>query len=105
LHVRDLPGRPDIVFSRHRVAVFVDGDLWHGNAWRVRGLRRIDDLFPSRTEWWVAKIKRNVNRDREVDEALSNAGWFSLRIWESDVLKDPVGAVNRVLAELHARDA
>src|SRR5713101_7581935 len=70
-----LPGRPDIVFPRQRFAIFIDGDLWHGNSWRVRGLPSLDAQFPRRTEWWVNKIRRNMERDREVDAALAKAGW------------------------------
>ena len=98
LHVRSLPGLPDLVLSRYRGVVFVDGDLWHGNAWRVRGLARIEDLFPHRTEWWVSKINRNIERDREVDLALTSAGWRVIRVWESDVLKN-VDLVAGLVAE------
>lgn len=102
LQARDLPGRPDIVLPKHRLALFVDGDLWHGNAWRIRGLRSLGDLFPNRTDWWVAKITRNVARDREVDLALTGAGWSVVRLWESEVLKDPTAAVQRVVDALSA---
>lgn len=87
LHARDVIGRPDVVVRRLKLAVFVDGDFWHGNAHRLRGLERLDDLFPSRREWWVAKIERNMQRDREVTQQLQEAGWRVLRIWESDVLR------------------
>lgn len=102
LHARDVPGRPDLVIRSKRVAIFVDGDFWHGNAWRVRGLPRLEDQFPTRTEWWVAKITRNMERDREVSAALEAAGWRVIRIWESDVLADPQAAAERVIASLSA---
>src|SRR5688572_10251123 len=57
LHYR-IEGRPDIAFPSRRVAVFIDGDFWHGNAWKLRGLGSLAELFPTRTEWWVAKITR-----------------------------------------------
>lgn len=84
-----LPGRPDLVFQRQRVVVFIDGDLWHGNSWRVRGLPSLEAQFPTRTEWWVTKIRRNMQRDQEVNELLSAAGWTVLRFWESETLTDP----------------
>lgn len=89
LHAKSVPGRPDLVFPRRRLAVFVDGDFWHGNAWRLRGLERLEDLFPTRTEWWSAKIRRNMERDQEVTAALLGLGWRVLRFWESDILADP----------------
>ncbi|MBA2595541.1 MAG: very short patch repair endonuclease [Chloroflexia bacterium] len=98
-----LPGKPDLVFPARRVAVFIDGDLWHGNSWRIRGLPSIEAQFPTRTEWWVAKITRNMQRDREVNEQLILAGWAVLRYWESDALADP-NAVARAIAT-HVRGA
>lgn len=82
---REAPGRPDIAFPGRRLAVFIDGDFWHGNAWRIRGLDRPEEMFPSRAKWWLAKIRRNVERDREVDRLLAQAGWRVLRFWESEV--------------------
>jgi DNA mismatch endonuclease (patch repair protein) len=100
LHAPDLPGRPDLVVRSARLAVFVDGDLWHGNPDEPlrRGRASFADLFPSRTDWWVAKICRNVSRDREVDAQLGAAGWHVVRVWEHDVLADPASAARRVLA-------
>lgn len=100
LHVRDLPGRPDVVFRRRRVALFVDGDFWHGNAWRLRGLPNLEAQFPNRTEWWTAKIRRNMARDREVTTALTEAGWNVVRAWESEVLADATTVADRVEREL-----
>ncbi len=102
-NVGALPGRPDIVFSGPRVAVFVDGDFWHGNAWRVRGLPSLADLFPTRTDWWVRKIEGNVARDAHVTRLLSEAGWTVLRCWESEVLFNPDGATRRVLEALREK--
>jgi DNA mismatch endonuclease, patch repair protein len=100
LHARDVPGRPDLVVRRRRLAVFVDGDLWHGNPDEVRRRGRdcLAELFPTRSEWWVAKIQRNVQRDREVTTALRADGWTVVRLWESDILADPELAAARVLA-------
>lgn len=54
------------------------------------------DPLPTRTEWWVAKIERNIARDRQVTEALCAEGWTVVRLWESDVLADPAWAADRV---------
>lgn len=99
LHASDVPGRPDLVIRSRRLAVFVDGDMWHGNPEEVRrrGRENLADLFPSRTEWWVAKIQRNMARDREVTEALRSAGWIVVRLWEHDILSDPDAAARKVL--------
>lgn len=99
LHAPDVMGRPDLVIRSRRLAVFVDGDLWHGNPDEVRrrGRASLAELFPTRTEWWVAKIERTVARDREVTSALREQGWTVLRLWEHDVLRDPDGCARTVL--------
>jgi DNA mismatch endonuclease (patch repair protein) len=103
LHARDVLGRPDVVIRAKRLAVFVDGDFWHGNAHRLRGLDRLEDLFPNRTDWWMAKLTRTMERDREVTAGLIAQGWTVVRIWESDVLASPEDAADRVVAALRAR--
>lgn len=100
LHARDVPGHPDLVIRSRRLAVFVDGDMWHGNEHKRRGLSCLADLFPTRTEWWIQKIERNMRRDQEVNEQLAAAGWTIVRIWESKVLEDPQKAADRVLDAL-----
>lgn len=97
LHAKDVPGRPDIVFRSRRIAVFVDGDYWHGNAWRLRGLPSLEEMFPTNRDFWVAKIERNMARDREVNQELAARGWTVVRIWESDVLANPDEAAGRVV--------
>lgn len=91
VHPRDIFGRPDLVVRTRKVAVFVDGDLWHGNPeeWRRRGRQGLGEMFPSRTDWWVAKIQRNIARDEEVTNRLRSDGWEVVRLWASDVVRDP----------------
>lgn len=102
LHAPDVAGRPDLVVRKARLAVFVDGDFWHGNSWRLRGLPSLEAQFPTRTEWWTAKIRRNMERDEEVTRQLRTDGWRVIRLWESDVLRDPAAAAETVIAALRA---
>ena len=67
--------------------------------------KNLAELFPSRTEWWVAKIQRNMARDREVTETLQREGWKVIRLWEHDVLVDPDAAARTVLQAARAGDA
>ena len=85
----DLPGKPDFVFRDERLAVFVDGDLWHGHQWRERGLRFLDEQFRNRTNraYWIKKVQGNVRRDIRRTRELLDAGWSVLRFWESGVAK------------------
>lgn len=84
-----LPGKPDVVFPGARLAVFCDGDFWHGRNWEARQAKLTRG---HNAEYWLAKIGRNMQRDAEVTAALREAGWLVLRVWESDVKRD-VGAV------------
>lgn len=92
LHYR-LPGRPDIVFPSKKLAVFVDGDFWHGHNWR--------QLKPKlKNDFWVRKIRRNMRRDRQVNRALERMGWHVVRFWERDIRRDVDACVRRVRRSL-----
>src|SRR2546428_291201 len=87
-HGRWLPGSPDLVFSRAWVAVFVDGDFWHG--WKF------DEWRTGLAPYWLAKIERNMSRDQQNFEALRTMGWTVIRVWEHDVEADAVSCVDRI---------
>jgi DNA mismatch endonuclease (patch repair protein) len=95
LYQSDLPGNPDVVLRRHRLAVFVDGDFWHGRDWERRRERLRSG---SNADYWIAKIAYNRDRDRRNDALLRELGWRVLRLWETDVLSDPKAAASRVRA-------
>jgi DNA (cytosine-5)-methyltransferase 1 len=82
-----LPGKPDIVIPAERLAIFVDGDFWHGHQWRKRGFGSLFEQFQDRANggYWTEKISRNVRRDFAATLALMEAGWTVLRFWESDI--------------------
>jgi DNA mismatch endonuclease, patch repair protein len=97
LHALDLVGKPDIIFPSRQVAVFVDGDFWHGRGILQDGEPAFrQTMRGARTEWWMVKLNRTIERDRQVTEALSVLGWRVIRVWESVVLNDPAGAARRV---------
>ena len=91
-HAGDLPGRPDFVFREQRLAVFVDGDFWHG--WRFPQWR--DKL----SEKWEAKIEGNRHRDGRNHRRLKRMGWKVVRLWEHKVLADVDACVVRVVQAL-----
>lgn len=86
LHRRDLPGKPDLVFPRYRVVVFVHGCFWHGCPRCVDGTRRVK----SNATYWNAKVEGNRQRDIRHREALEAAGWSVQVIWECDVRAESV---------------
>lgn len=98
VNYKKLPGKPDIVFTRQKVAIFCDGDYWHGHNWAIRGLPSLEEELATYSEFWRAKILRNIKRDEENNKALRSMGWTVLRIWESDIKKDLSGCV-RVIEE------
>jgi DNA mismatch endonuclease (patch repair protein) len=80
--------RPDIVFTKRRIAVFVDGCFWHVCPEHGRQ--------PTVNEWyWSPKLRRNVERDREADAALCAAGWLVIRIWEHEPVADATALIER----------
>src|SRR5271165_378834 len=98
----DLPGKPDIVIPGKRLAIFIDGDFWHGNQYRLRGFDSLDQqLFSIRNAaYWTAKISRNVERDFKNTAALLDEGWRVLRFWESEVYADLQSCISRTLNAL-----
>ncbi|MGH2601465.1 MAG: very short patch repair endonuclease [Dehalococcoidia bacterium] len=96
-HVSSLPGNPDVVFTRVRVAVFCDGDFWHGRNWETLKPKLERGTNP---RYWPAKIARNMERDRANDVRLQELGWCVVRLWETDIIRDPAAAVEYIRATL-----
>lgn len=92
-----LIGKPDLVFVSARIVVFVDGDFWHGR-WLDERIERGD--FKHNAEYWVPKLRHNVERDAQVTASLTQEGWTVLRIWESDIQKNLDAAVDSVVQEV-----
>lgn len=76
-----LPGSPDIAVLRYRIAIFVDGEFWHGKDWEVRKKR-----LKRNREYWIEKIEENIARDLRNDVLLKQADWIPMHFWEKEVL-------------------
>lgn len=100
-----LPGRPDIVFAKAKVAVFIDGDYWHARVLQERGLEALErSLRRAETRgYWLAKFQRRVERDREVTQKLTDAGWLVLRFWESDARRSVSGTAEEIAGKVRER--
>ena len=94
-----LPGKPDLVLPSRRLAVFIDGDLWHGNQWVRRGLTSLEEQFreTASRDYWLKKIRRNMERDCRATASLMLQGWTVIRFWESQIHKDLEGCVQGIV--------
>ena len=89
----NIPGKPDLVFSKKKVAVFIDGCFWHKCP--------LDFKEPdTRKEFWLKKINLNVERDEKVNRELEGMGWTVIRIWEHEIKKEPEQAIKKIIALL-----
>lgn len=97
-NVKNIVGHPDIVFTRQKVAVFCDGEFWHGYDWE----RRKEDI-KTRREFWIPKIERNIARDVEVTTVLESEGWIVLRFWGKEIKKNVSGIADEIEKVLEER--
>ncbi len=97
MHSRTLPGRPDFLFIRPRIAVFVDGCFWHG-------CPQCGHLPKTNADFWQLKIERNRQRDCAATFALRRQGYIVLRFWEHELREDLRRCVNRIRNALHHRE-
>ena len=88
-NVTSIFGKPDLVFKGKKVAVFCDSEFWHGYNWEER-----KKDFKSHQEFWIPKIERNMERDKEVTEELQKQGWTVLRFWGKEIKKNAGGCAN-----------
>lgn len=82
---KDLPGKPDIAITKYRIAIFCDGEFFHGKDWEV--------LKPhleksNNSEYWINKISRNMQRDDQINKELLFRGWTVIRFWGKEILKN-----------------
>lgn len=88
---KKLPGAPDIALTKYKIAVFCDSEFFHGKDWESLKIK----LEKGRnSEYWVAKIQRNIERDREKDQTLNYMGWTVIHFWGKDILNNPEDCVD-----------
>lgn len=86
---KKLPGKPDIAFVSKKIAIFLDGDFWHGKNFQKTG-KRLPKLY------WQEKISNNIKRDKQINKILKKDGWEVLRFWESEIKRDSMKAVKKI---------
>lgn len=90
-NVTRIYGKPDIVFIAKKVAVFCDSEFWHGFNWEER-----KKDFKTNQEFWIPKIERNIERDKEVTAKLTSQGWTVLRFWGNDIKKHLLECADKI---------
>lgn len=88
-------GKPDLTFKKIKLAIFVDGEFWHGKDWHKR-----KNDHKTNQEFWNKKIERNIERDKEVNEELTKQGWTILRFWGKDIEKNLLSCVLKIESEI-----
>ena len=79
---KDIPGKPDIIFTKYKIAIFCDGEFFHGKDWNVLK-QRLEKS--NNADYWISKISRNIEHDDEVNKKLFAMGWTVLRFWGKDI--------------------
>lgn len=82
-NVKGIVGKPDIAFIGKMIAVFCDSEFWHGYDWENR-----KQDFKTNQEFWISKIERNIQRDKEVTNTLESQGWIVIRFWGKEIKKN-----------------
>lgn len=95
---KKLPGSPDIAITKYKIAVFVDGEFWHGYNWE----NKKESLKHNRS-YWISKIENNMKRDKRNDCKLQEANWSTLHFWSLTVKNHTDYCVERILLEIRGR--
>lgn len=98
INAKDIHGKPDFVFDRERVAVFVDGCFWHG-------CKTCRNIPATNRKFWVEKIEGNKRRDKAVTRSLRRDGWVVIRFWEHQVRREPQECIRKIHSTLAERQA
>lgn len=94
-NLKSLPGSPDIAITKYKIAIFVDGEFWHGYDWENR-----KEKLKSNREYWIEKIEENMLRDQRNDKLLIEMDWLPVHFWEKQIKQDLDGCVNIVIDEV-----
>jgi DNA mismatch endonuclease, patch repair protein len=100
-NVKKLFGKPDIAIRKYKLVIFIDGDFWHGNDWKERHFSSQEDMLLSYTDFWQKKIRRNIERDKEVNKYYKNNDWTILRFWATAIKNDLNGCITKTIKTIN----
>jgi len=96
-NVKALPGCPDIAITKYKVAIFCDGEFWHGKNWK-----KLKETIKTNRDYWIPKLERNITRDNANEKKLENMGWVVLRFWGNEITKNLNGCVDEIKETIYA---
>lgn len=96
--ISDLPGKPDIVLKNSKIAIFIDGEFWHGYNWAKK-----KKTIRANRDYWIPKIERNILRDKKSSQELREKGWEVLRFWQKDVDGRMGACVSKIMRSIKRR--
>lgn len=102
---KNVPGKPDIVFTKYKIAVFCDGEFFHGKDWEVLKSRLERG---NNSEYWINKISRNIQRDELINKELLFMGWTVIRFWGKEILKNTdecVKVIEEAIFDIKIKDS
>ena len=88
---KGITGNPDIAIKKYKLAIFIDGEFWHGYKWQEKKRK-----IKSNREYWIKKIEKNIARDKKNNLLLKEQDWIVLRFWEHEIKKELNKCVNKV---------
>lgn len=91
INYRNLPGNPDIVLFNKKIAIFIDGEFWHGYQWEEKKKK-----IKSNRAYWIPKIEKTIARDKRNNKKLKKAGWRVIRFWEHQIKKDLTKCIQKI---------
>ncbi len=94
-NVKKMPGTPDVVLSKYKLLIFIDGEFWHGYNWPEK-----KDKIKSNRDFWIPKIERNMQRDSSNNEYYRKIGWEVMRFWEHEIKQEFHVCINRIVQYL-----
>ena len=94
LNYKQLPGSPDIALTKYNIAIFVDGEFWHGKDFEIKKSK-----LKNNKDYWIMKIEENLHRDAKNDKLLNEMGWISIHFWSKDIERNLSQTVDKVTVD------